>query len=179
MHPCGNLKKPTRRKFFGSYYHSLTGHCPQQYWVISGQTSNTESEEATFNSLKTFTNLTSNHHPDHIVLNALIQTQTKEALTPHRLKIFKEEKVFKNLYLPIKEMLTNTLIPFIWIKKYFRDYQILLENIADYLIDETQWLVEDDSGLKFLDLSEIEFSKELHHFRSSTIKPEEDFTNDC
>ena len=76
-------------------------------------------------------------------------------------------------------MLTNTLIPFIWIKKYFRDYRILLENIADYLIDETQWWVEDDSGVKFLDLSEIQFSKELHHFHSSTIKAEEDFTNDC
>ena len=50
-----------------------------------------------------------------------------------------------------------------------------MENIADYLIDETQWWVEEDSGVKFLDLSEIMFSKQLHHFHSSTIK-EEDFT---
>ena len=90
--------------------------------VISGRTSNTESEEATFKSLKTFTNRTSNHHPDHIVLNVLIRRQAKEAFKPHRLKNFKEEKVFKNLYLSIKKkMLSNTVIPFIWIEKYFRD----------------------------------------------------------
>ena len=107
MNVRGKLKKLTRRKFFGSYHHSLIRHCPQQYRVISGQTPNTESEEATFNNLKTFTNLTSNHYPDHIVLNALIQTHAKEALTPHGLKNFKEEKVFKNLYLPIKKCLVT------------------------------------------------------------------------
>ena len=88
MNLCGNLKKLTKRKFLGSYHHSLIRRCPQQYRVTSRRTSNTESEEATYNSLKTFTNLTSNHHPDHIVLNALIRTQAKEALTPHRLKKF-------------------------------------------------------------------------------------------
>ena len=66
-----------------------------------------------------------------------------------------------------------------WMKKYFRDYQILLENIADYLIDETQQWFEEVSGIKFLDLAEIVFSKQLHHFRSSTIKAGEDLTNSC
>ena len=98
----GNLKKLTREKFFRSYYHSFFCHCRQEYRVISGRTSNTESEEATFNRVKTSTNLTSNHHLDHIVLNVIIRTQAKEALTPHKLKKFKEEKVFKNYYLPIK-----------------------------------------------------------------------------
>ena len=74
-------------------------------------------------------------------------------------------------------MLSNTVIPFIWIKQYFRDYQILLENIADCLIDKTLWWVEEDSHVKILDLSEIVFSKPLHHFRSSTIKIKEDFTD--
>ena len=138
----GNLKRLTRRKFFGSCNHSLIRHCPQQYRVISDRTSNTESEEATFNSLKTFTNLTSNHHRDHVVVNALIRTQTKEALTPHNLKNFKEEKVFKDLCLPINKMLSNNVIPFIWKKINFRDYHILLENIADYLIDKAKGLVE-------------------------------------
>ena len=56
--------KLTTREYFRSYYHCLIGHSPQQYRVILGRTSNTESEEATFNSLKTFTNLTLNHHPN-------------------------------------------------------------------------------------------------------------------
>ena len=97
-----NLKNLTRKKIFGSYYYSLIHHCPQQYRVISGRTSNTESEEATLNILKTFTNLASNNHPDDIVSNNLIRTQGKEALTTHKLKTFKEEKIFINLYLPIK-----------------------------------------------------------------------------
>ena len=84
----GKLKKLTSRKYFGSYYHSLFRHCSQQCRVISGRTSNNESEEATFNNLKTFTNLTSNHHLDHIVLNAFIRTQARETVTPHRLKKF-------------------------------------------------------------------------------------------
>ena len=101
-------------------------------------------------------------------MDAFIQTQAKEALTPHRLKNFKEEKVFKNLYLPIKKTLSNTLIPLICWK-----------NTADYLIDKTQWWDEEDSGVQFLDLSEIMFSKQLYHFLSSTIKAEEDFTSRC
>ena len=41
------LKSLTSRKLFGSYYHSLIIHAPQQYRLVSGRTSNTESEEAT------------------------------------------------------------------------------------------------------------------------------------
>ena len=116
------LKNRPEENFLEAIIHYLIRHCPQQYRVISGRTPNTESEESTFNSLITFTHLTSNHRPDHIGLNTLIQTQARETLPPHRLKNFKEEKVFKNLYLPIKKTLSNTIIPFIWIKIHFRDY---------------------------------------------------------
>ena len=65
----GNLKKLSPRKLFGSYYHSIIRHSCQQYRIISGRSANTEKEEATFNSLKTFAKLTSNHHNDDILLN--------------------------------------------------------------------------------------------------------------
>ena len=142
-------------------------------------TNNTESEEATFNSLKTFTNLTSNHHSDHVVVNALVRTQAKEVLNPNKLHNLTDEKIFKNLYLPIKSTLCDTIISFTWIKRYFRDYQTLLENIADYLIDDTKWWVEEDSGVKFLDLSNISHTKKLHHFCFSSIKAEDDFVKKC
>ena len=85
------------------------------------------------------------------------------------------KKLFKHLYLPIKRTLCDTIISFTWIKQYFMDYQTLLENISDYLIDDTKWWVEEDSGVKFLDLSNIAHAKKLHHFCFYSIKAEEDF----
>ena len=55
----------------------------------------------------------------------------------------------------------------------------MLENTADYLVDDTKWWVEEDSGVKFLDSSNISHTKKLHHFRSSSIKVEEDFVKIC
>ena len=55
----------------------------------------------------------------------------------------------------------------------------MLENIADYLIDDTKRWVEKDSGVKFLDLSNISHTKKFHHFRSSSIKAEEEFVKNC
>ena len=57
--------------------------------------------------------------------------------------------------MPIKSTLCDRTISFTWIKRYFRD--------------------EEDSGFKFLDLSNISHTKKLHHFRSSSIKAGEDF----
>ena len=63
----GNVKSAKERKYFDIYYHSLIRHSCEQYRVLSGRSANTEKEEATFNTLKTFTNLTSSHHPQNIV----------------------------------------------------------------------------------------------------------------
>jgi len=68
----GKLKSMTSRRFFGSYFHSICIHSPQQYRIISGRSSNTEKEEANFSIIKKATNLTSNHHPDNIILNAIL-----------------------------------------------------------------------------------------------------------
>jgi len=54
-------------------------HASLQYRIISGRASNTEKEESTFNSLKTFTKHTSNHHPSNIILNALVRFQSCES----------------------------------------------------------------------------------------------------
>ena len=82
----GKFRKLTARKCFGSYFHSLVRHSALQYRIVSGPTANSEKEEATFNSLKTFTNITSSHHSDQVVTNALIQTQAKEQLHHQPLK---------------------------------------------------------------------------------------------
>ena len=91
---CGKLRKLTARNFFGSYFHSLVRQSAFQYRIVSDCTANTEKEEATFNSLKIFTNITSNHHSDQVVTNAPLRTRAKEQLHQQPLKSSADEKMF-------------------------------------------------------------------------------------
>ena len=75
IHISTSLKSMTEQRFYGTYYHSLIRHSGEQYCIFSGRTSYAEKEEATFQTLKKFTNL--NHHPENIIYNALIRTQAK------------------------------------------------------------------------------------------------------
>ena len=61
IHLQGKLKTITESKFFGTFYHSLTRHAAEQDRLFSGCSTYTEKEEATFNRIKVYTNLTSNH----------------------------------------------------------------------------------------------------------------------
>ena len=80
IHLQRKLKTITEQTFFGTYHHSLTRHATEQYRLFSGHSTNTEKEEATFNKMKVYTNLTSNHHPENLILNALIRLQVNEEL---------------------------------------------------------------------------------------------------
>ena len=70
--------KISARKFSGKYLHALIAHGPLMVRIVSGKLANTEQEERTFNTMKTTTTSTSNFHPDHVVLNAIIRLQVKE-----------------------------------------------------------------------------------------------------
>ena len=102
----GKLMTLTSRKFFGSYYHSLIKHAPEQYRLFSGRTSNTEKEEATFKSIKMFINLSSNHHPNNVLINPLIRLRCRESLHNTQLK---QDSRLTNLYSEIKKSLNKTL----------------------------------------------------------------------
>ena len=92
----------------------------------SGRSANTEKEESTFNTLKTFTNLTSNNHPQNIIFNSLVRLQANEILAAGEHEYDKNEEIFSTLYQPIKSTFSNTLIPFDWIKTYPSFYQVML-----------------------------------------------------
>ena len=174
------LKKITPRKFFGSYYHSIISHSALQYRIISGRASNTEKEESTFNTLKTLAKLTSNHHDDNIILNSLIRLQAKDKLASSHEKSGKSQSSFTDLYFPLKALQQNTVIPFTYIKKYHQDYQVLLENISDYLIEGCgSWWSETETGVEFYDKSNNNVKKKLHHFRSSNLRAEERAIQKC
>ena len=68
IHLQGKSKTLTNWKFFETYYHSLKRHAAEQYGLFSGTSTNTKKEEATFNKIKVYTNLTSNHHSENLIL---------------------------------------------------------------------------------------------------------------
>ena len=99
-------------------YHSLFKHAVEHYFIVSGRTSNTEKEEATFNSTEAVTILTSKHRPKYLITNALIQLQAKDALNENQTTLERESKITK-MYEFIQR---NIVISFHWIKKYTSHY---------------------------------------------------------
>ena len=127
-----NVKSAKERKYFDLYYHSLIRHSCEQYQVLSGRSANTEKEEATFNTLKTFTNLTSNHHPQNVIFNSLVvRLQAKEILAAGENEYDKNE-IFSSSYQLIKSSFSNTLILLNWIKTYPSSYQVMSEQLANF-----------------------------------------------
>ena len=106
----GNVKSATERKLFGIYYHSLNRYSFKQYRVYSGRSANTGKEEATFNTLKTFSNLISNHHPRNVTFNSLVRLQAKYILATGENEYDKNEETISILHQPLKSSFSNTLI---------------------------------------------------------------------
>ena len=113
-------------------------HLPEQYRLFSGRSSNTEKEEAQFSALKTFTNLTSNHHPENVIFNSITRLQAKQVLNEGENDYSEKGLTFLKLYQPIKVILSDSLIPFEWIEKHATCYQVLLQQISDYLLCDTK-----------------------------------------
>ena len=174
-----DLKSLTKRKMFGSYYHSLVRHSVEQYRLFSGRTTNTECAETTFNALKTSTNLASNHHPDNVITNAIMRVQARKRIDANSKEKSKQESYIHKLFHPIKMSFTNTVISFEWIETYCNQYQRLLEQIADYLVVKNAWWKEEIYGVEFLDNNSDAYPKKMHHFRSSCIQMETEFLKSC
>ena len=162
IHLDGKLKSETEQKFFGIYYHSLIRHSPEQHRLFSGRSSNTEKEEAQFNALKTFTNLTSNYHPENVIFNSIIRLQPKQVLNEGECDYHEEDLTFLKLYQPIKAT-SDSLIPFEWIEKHATCYQVLLQQISDYLLCDIKCWQETDDGVVFFDINQPKLDLKLHH----------------
>ena len=96
-----NIRSIMEQKLFGIYYHSIIRNSAKQFCLYSGRSKNTKKEEATFNTLKTFTNLTSNHHTENIIFNAIVRMQAKEKLEGEK-SISSQSEAFQVMYNPIK-----------------------------------------------------------------------------
>ena len=181
IHIRGKLLSLTPRKFFGVYFHAIVKHAPIQFRIVSGRTANTEKEEAMFTSIKTDTKLTSNFHPEHLISNIIIRSQARKMLDGDTVCMKEQKSYLHDIYQPIKTSLSNSVISYGWIRKYFSEYQSLLEQQADFLLETKVWWKEDEGGIVFLDHSDAPKESNLkpHHWRSYSIKDEKQYLSEC
>ena len=115
-------------------------HAPLHLTIFRGRTINTGKEEATFNKLRTSTNLTSNHHSNNILKNAIVLLQMQKELNDEHIQ--ERESMIHKIYQDIKKSHQNTIISFDFIKRHPSQYQRLLERQADYLLEGRVWWKE-------------------------------------
>ena len=105
-----NPKGLSSRCFYGKYFHAIVCHSSIMFRIVSGKSANTEQEERVFNTLKNITSNTSNHHPEHVLLNSIIRLQVREDVNAQEGRIQNDVQKLAD-GLPKK---CNTIIPF-WI----------------------------------------------------------------
>ena len=106
-----NIKSMTKRKFFGKYYHAIISHASDQYRIINGRSSNTESDERHFHTIKDISNNTSNHHPDNVISNAFIRCQVRKDFHEDD-TILRTEASITKMYQKMEMDLTNSFNQF-------------------------------------------------------------------
>ena len=60
-------------------------------------------QESTFNNMKIFLDLASNHHCENIIVNALMWVQAKETLDERKVESNYKDTIFNKLYKPIEK----------------------------------------------------------------------------
>ena len=78
----------------------------------------------------------------------------------------KNDSYITEIYKPRSTSLTNTSVPFRWIKSHSQEYQCLLQQQADYLLDG-KWWQETSNGALFFYKDSI--TKE-HNVKNETFR---------
>ena len=93
--------------------------------------------------------------------------------------IQEKESIIHKIYQDIKKSHQNTIISFDFIKTHLSQYQRLREKQTDYLLERRVWWKEvDNEGAEFYDVTHVQSVKELHHFRSHSMRQENIFVKD-
>ena len=162
----------------GKYFHAITSHSAMQYRIVSGRASNTEQEERVFQFLKNISTNTSNHHPDHVILNSLIRIQVTDKIKEGNHQVEVTEKEISKLFQDENKKKINTTFKFEWIRNHPYEFQSHLERIADFLLLVDNIWYETNDGIVFKDLNN-NFPKTVHHFRSFTLTEEREYLKRC
>ena len=140
-----------------------------------------------FTSIKKDTKLTSNFQTVQLVSN-IIRLQARGILNNGNVDNKHKNSYLHEIYRPIKVTLSNSIISFGWIRKYSNEYQCLLEQQADFLLDSSCWWGETFYifySVTFFDYSETDRSLDratnitLHHWQSYTMKDEIIYLQQC
>ena len=113
--------------------------------------------------------MTSNNHHGHILTKAIVRFQIQKELNGEDIQ--ERKSLIHKIYQDIKKSYQNTIIPLDFIKKHLSQYQRLNEKQADYLSEGWVWWNEvDNEGVEFCDVTHVQGGKQLHHFRSYSMK---------
>ena len=82
------------------------------------------------------------------------------------------------LYQSVK-VTSDSLIPFEWIEKHATCYQVLLQQISDYLLCDIKCWQETHDDVVFFDINQSGIHVELHHFGSSSVVSVCKYIQDC
>ena len=175
-------KKLTLRKMFGVYFHDITAHGGLMLRLVSGQAANAEEEERIFHHIKGITKKTSNYSNSQVIPNLFLRLQAEKQMGK-REDVSKQQGYISTLSKSLPP-LQNTRIPIDVIKTHAREWQAHLQQISDFLQEgEGVWWHKDDEAVEFHDISGFpsadESGPQLHHFRSSTLKDEEIYLQQC
>ena len=121
--------------------------------------------------------MTSDNHHCHILTKAIVRFQIQKELNGEDIQ--ERKSLIHKIYQDIKKSYQNTIIPLDFIKKHLSQYQRLNEKQADYLSEGWVWWNEEDNeGVEFCDVTHVQSEKQLHHFRSYSMKQEDIFVKD-
>ena len=177
---CENLKKITRRKLFGVYFHDLVSHGGLMLRLVSGQSANAEEEERIFNHIKGITKNTSNYSSSQIIPNVFVRLQAENKAKTDE-SVQRQQHEISHLAKALQPPL-NTSIPFSLIEKHSREWQAHLMEISDFLAEgEGIWWQKHDVAIEFFDVSKapVHGGPQLHHFRSSNFLKEKMYLQQC
>ena len=157
---------------------SLTAHAGKQSRIISAKSTNTEEEERHFNTLQGVTRLTT-RRPGDIITPSLIRVQAEQKLAESKQgNAVKLQELQISKYYSTLPPFPNTTIPNRYIVNNPKEYQAHLQAISDFIAcGEGVWWRQILSGVECFDGPDEPSTRpqgpNLHHFRSSDLKKEE------
>ena len=182
---CRRVLTPTKvltyRKLFGLYFHSIVSHAAFLLRIVSHRSTNAEMCERLFEKLSDITTKTWSKRIEDLCSNAILHYQAEKGSERVTVKEEREiSKLAKNL-----PRLGNTILSKEFLHKYADDWGAHMKLIADFLQpgQDVWWSEIEGDSIEFFDgPNEPEFRDEgprLHHFRSTSIKEEQHYLDDC
>ena len=172
----------TYRKLFGLYVHSIVSHAALLLRIVSHRSTNAEMFERLFEKLTDITTKTWSKRIEDLCNNAILHYQADKGKAESN--VVKEEREISKLGKSLPK-LGNTILSKEVLHKYAGDWQAHTKLIADFLLpgQSVWWSETEDDCIEFFDgPDEADFREQgprLHHFRSTSIKEEQHYLDEC